>query len=253
MLQRQAWWLTASLFLLLAAFSTAQADSFRIGAEDDWYPFTAWRDGKIQGMSADIVRSAFAAAGAQVELQPYPYARCMELTRTGQLVACFNTTPDARIAAEFRLPKQPLFSDDILLWARAGTPPLADLDALAGRRVAVTLGYEYGPRFDSDTRIVRVPVRRDLNGFLMLQRSRVDYVVAFRATTRALLQAHPELTDQFVAVATVHRPQLFLSVSRHHPQADALLQRFEQGMQQIKADGRYQQILDRWQRPAPAD
>src|SRR5690606_23696629 len=110
----------ATLFALLLCLGMppARAEVYRIGAEDDWFPYTAYKDDKVQGMSVDIVQAAFDASGVQIELQPYPYARCMEMTRTGQLVACFNTSPDARIASQYQLPQTPLFSDDILLWAR---------------------------------------------------------------------------------------------------------------------------------------
>ena len=86
------------LLPLLCAPAATADEVYRIGAEDDWYPFTALRDGRVQGMSADLVRAAFAASNTRVELVPYPYSRCMELTRTGRLAACFNTSPDADIA-----------------------------------------------------------------------------------------------------------------------------------------------------------
>lgn len=249
------WAPLAGLLTLFCLPLPARADEvYRIGAEDDWYPYTAYRDGQIQGMSVDIVRAAFGASSTRIELLPYPYSRCMELTRVGKLAACFNTSPDARIAAEFRLPQQALFRDDILLWARNGqAAAIDDLNQLAGRRVAVTIGYEYGTPFDSLQAVLRVPVRHDLNGFLMLQHERVDYVAAYRGTVQALLQQHPELAGQFSAVATLHRPQLYLSFSRYHPQADTLLQRFDQGMQQIRDNGRYRQILQQWQHPADPD
>lgn len=233
----------------LAETGFAAAETPRIGAEDDWYPYTAWRDGRVVGMSADIVRAAFGASDTPIELVAYPYSRCMEQARSGRLAACFNTTPDSRVKAQFLLPTEMLFSDDILLWARSGAAPLDNLDALAGKRVAVTIGYTYGEHFDARQDIQRVPVRRDLNGFLMLQRNRVDYMVAFRGTTQALIQQNPELTEQFIAQAIVHQPQLYLTFSRHHPQAPALLQRFDQGMRQIRSDGTYQRILERWQLP----
>ena len=241
----------ASLCLLLSlllATSARAAEAPQIGAEDDWYPYTALRDGQVQGMSVDIVRAAFAATNTRIELLPYPYARCMELTRTGQLAACFNTAPDARIASEFRLPQEALFSDDILLWSFADQPaPLSSLDEMTGKRIAVTIGYEYGSRFDNDRSIERVLVRKDLMGFLMLERKRVDYVVAYRGTAAQLFKEHPELAGKFAAVATVHQPQLFLSFSRHNPAAAQALEKFEQGMQIIHSNGRYQQILDQWQ------
>lgn len=248
--------LAALLCLLLGLGSLsarAAPEEFRIGAEDDWYPFTAYRDGKVQGMSVDIVLAAFAASDTVVKLHPYPYARCMELARSGQLVGCFNTTPDERIAAEYRLPQEPLFSDDILLWARKdNAQPITNLDQLGRRKVAVTIGYEYGHGFDSHPRLQRVMVRQDLNGFLMLQRKRVEFMAAFRGTSQALFREQPALAGQFVPVYTLHQPQLYLSFSRQHPAAEALSQRFDQGMRQIRTDGRYQAILQRWQQEPPA-
>lgn len=242
-------WTTLCAAVLIAALgvSHVQAEAIQIGAEDDWYPYTALRDGQIRGMSVDIVKAAFAATGTEVELESFPYSRCMQLALRGQIAACFNTSPNPKIAEDYRLPKHPLFSESILLWARNdNAKPLNSLDQLVGKTVAVTNGYEYGADFDNDTRLNRILVRKDLNGFLMLQRSRVDYMVAFRGTALQLFEEHPELRGQFIPVMTVHRPDLYLSFSRQHPKAEALLERFDQGMRLIESDGRYQQIIDTW-------
>lgn len=222
-------------------------EPLRIGAEDDWYPYTAYRDGTIQGMSVDIVKAAFAASDTPIELVPYPYSRCMQMAHDGQLAACFNTSPDKRIDDDFLIPHEPLFSDDILLWAPRQHVASEQVERLAGRKVAVTIGYEYGPRLDDEKQVIRVPVRRDLSGFLMLQHGRVDFVAAYRGTAQALFRDNPELQGQFVPVATLHRPELYLSFSRHHPDATELLGRFERGMQTLHRNGRYQQILHQWQ------
>lgn len=237
-----------SIILSSLTLASSAADALLIGAEDDWFPYCAVKDGSIQGMSVDIVKAAFAATDTAIELRAYPYPRCMQMARKGELVACFNTTPDEQIAVDYLLPKTPLFGDDILLWARADEPtPVIDLDLLSGKKVAVTIGYEYGSRFDSNQQVERVPVRKDLYGFLMLQRHRVDYSVAFRGTTEQLFREHPELVGQFVPVATVHQAQLFLSFSRQNRDAPALLERFETGMQLIHDNGRYQAIIQQWQ------
>jgi polar amino acid transport system substrate-binding protein len=233
---------------LIALSSPALAESQLIGVEDDWFPYSAVKDGAVQGMSVDIVKAAFAATDTAIELRPYPYSRCMHMAKNGQLLACFNTAPDAQIANDYLLPKTPLFSDDILLWARAGNPTVVtDLKQLAGKHVAVTIGYEYGQNFDSNQQLVRIKVRKDLYGFLMLQKQRVDYSVAYRGTSEQLFRDHPELAGKFRAVTTIHQPQLFLSFSRRNPAAPKLLERFEQGMQLIHDNGLYQQIIEQWQ------
>lgn len=241
--------LSLCLLLLFALSAAARAEHVpRIGAEDDWYPYTAYRDGRIQGMSVDIVKAAFAASDMPVELVPYPYSRCMQMTQEGALAACFNTAPDERISADYLIPKEPLFSDDILLWARRDAAPLdGKPQDLAGRKVAVTIGYEYGARLDNDQQVIRIPVRRDLSGFLMLQHGRVDFVAAYRGTAEALFRENPQLEGQFVALETLHSPTLYLSFSRRDPAAADLLKRFEQGMRSLRKDGRYQKILERWQ------
>lgn len=237
-----------ALTFLMFCLGMAQAGAVQIGAEDDWYPFSAYRNGHIEGMAVDIVQAAFAASGTTIELRPYPYARCMELTRQGRLPACFNTSPDPRIAAQFLLPEEPLFRDDILLWSKQEeAAPVSSLEQISGRSVAVTLGYEYGATFDNFKPLQRIGVRRDLSGFRMLQHGRVDFAVAYRGTAQALFREHPELAGQFAAVAVIHRPQLFVSFSRQHPQARELARQFDQGMRLIHANGRYQQILDHWQ------
>ncbi|EBX2782402.1 ABC transporter permease [Salmonella enterica subsp. enterica serovar Hadar] len=224
-----------------------------LGAEDDWYPYTAYKDGRIQGMSADIVRAAFRAADTPVQLNPYPYSRCMKLALKGLIAGCFNTSPNPHILADYRLPRHPLFRAEIQLWARRDEArPVNAEQALSGRKVAVTLGYEYGDGFDRRHDLVRIPVRKDYYGFLMLQRGRVDYALAYRNTARQLFSEHPELEGQFQPVATVHRPELYLSFSRRHPQAEHLLERFDLGMQRILASGEYQKILDGWSHAADA-
>lgn len=236
------------LAVLLSSALPANAEVLRIGAEDDWYPYSALRDGQVQGMSVDIVKAAFAATATDIQLLPYPYARCMQMTLKGELAACFNSAPNAAIARDYLLPTTALFSDDILLWARAAqTATVSDIAQLRGEKVAVTIGYEYGERFDQHTQAVRVAVRQDLNGFRMLQRQRVDYVVAYRGTANHLFRQYPALAGQFRPVASVHQPQLFLSFSRHGAEAQALVQRFEQGMRLIHDNGRYEQILHDWQ------
>lgn len=243
--------------LLLAgpnAFSLAADTPVKIGAEDDWYPFSALRDGEIQGMSVDIVRAAFGAGGAHVELQPYPYPRCMQSSLQGDIAGCFDTTPNAAIRAQYLLPEEPLFNADIVLWARRDNPLTSiTQNQLSGRTVVVTGGYEYGATFDSDKSFRRVVVRRDLHGFRMLAHHRADYVVAFRRTAQSLFNDEPELSGQFKPVMLIASPALYISFSRKNPHSATLIKQFDRGMRMIRANGSYQKILDHWQHPLTAE
>ena len=204
-------------------------------------------------MAVDIVRAAFAASDTRVELATYPYSRCMHLTQNGVLAGCFNTTPTPETRRRYRLSTEPLFTDDILIWSlREQARPLSGLDDLQGKRVAVTLGYEYGPTFDGYSGLTRVAVRQDVFGFRMLERGRVDHVIAFRGTSAQLFRDQPELANLFTPVYLAHRAELHLSFSRRHPQAEPLLTRFDEGMREIRRNGRYDEIIGLWRHPASA-
>ncbi|MHA5865787.1 substrate-binding periplasmic protein, partial [Pseudomonas aeruginosa] len=101
----RSWFHFLPICLLLALSGPAAAvptEPLVLGAEDDWYPYTAYKDGRIQGMSADIVRAAFRAADTPVQLNPYPYSRCMKLALKGLIAGCFNTSPNPHILADYR-------------------------------------------------------------------------------------------------------------------------------------------------------
>lgn len=241
------------LLSLLLVTATQAAEVPQIGAEDDWYPYSGVREGRLGGMAVDIVRAAFTASNTPVELITYPYSRCMHLTQKGDLAGCFNTTPTPETRRLYRLSTEPLFTDDILIWSRREKAvPLKGLGDLQDKRVAVTIGYEYGPAFDGYSGLVRVAVRQDLFGFRMLERGRVDYAIAFRGTSEQLFRDQPELANLFTPVYLAHSAELHLSFSRDHPQAEQLQVRFDEGMREIRRNGRYDEIIQLWRHPATA-
>ncbi len=72
------------------------ADRIRIGAEDDWRPYSYVAEGKPVGFAVDLARAAWAAAGVELELVSLPYARCMREVDNGTLAGCFDTLRDPR-------------------------------------------------------------------------------------------------------------------------------------------------------------
>ena len=53
-----------------------EALQLTLAGEDDWYPYTALKDGKLRGFSVDIIESAYAAVNVKVRFKSVPYARC---------------------------------------------------------------------------------------------------------------------------------------------------------------------------------
>jgi polar amino acid transport system substrate-binding protein len=220
-----------------------------IGAENDWYPYSAEYQGRARGLTVELVTAAYMAMGIAARFEVLPYARCMAQTRTGALTACFNTTRTALIDGDYLWPAKPMFQERFLIWARADDPhtgaPLQVRD-LEGQAVAVTRGYEYGSEFDANPRVQRVVTTHDENNFRLLLRRRARYTLAPDINTRLLMQQHPELADKFKVVGALSYFGIYTTFSRNHPDSRRALAAFDEGMRLINANGVAKAIHERW-------
>jgi polar amino acid transport system substrate-binding protein len=226
---------------------SAAADEVVIGAEDDWYPYAGVVEGELRGLTPTLVRAAFAQVGVKTRFEVMPYARCMARTKAGELVACFNTLRHAGLEADYLWHSPAMFRVQSSIYALEGSKQsgLRPVD-LEGKRVGVTHGYEYGPDFDGNSRIVRVVGLRDENSFRMLLRGRVDYVMAVEANVAVLIARKPELRGRFRAVGAAAVTESYTVFSRSHPQGALRRDQFEAGLNQLIQSGRLAQIEQAW-------
>jgi polar amino acid transport system substrate-binding protein len=231
--------------LLCSLYGNAAA--ITIGAENDWYPYSAVRDGKPAGMAVDIVRAAYAAAGVQVELVSLPYARCMKLTEANKLAGCFDTLRNPLLENRYLWHKQPLFRGRIDIYAPMSAPDVpVTLADLRGKLIAVTDGYDYGAQFDGDKTMRRDMGDSDLFALRKLAAGRVDYALVYDRIVSSTLREHPELDGQFKSVGTLIEPDIYISFARRFPDVKSAIALFDAGMEKIRASGEYDQITQRW-------
>jgi polar amino acid transport system substrate-binding protein len=220
----------------------------RIGAEDDWRPYSYVSGREPVGFAVDIVKAAWAAAGVSLELVPLPYARCMRMVDNGDLDGCFDTLRDARTEAKYRWHRQPLFKARIAIYGRTVGPnaPVVGPDDLLGHRIGVTNGYDYGAKFDGDSRMVRDVAVSDLVSLRKLVAGRVDYALVYDRVADRIADLHPELGPYFVQRGVLVEPLLYLSFKRKGDALTPLIAKFDQGLEQIRKSGAYARIEARW-------
>ncbi|QNM95652.1 substrate-binding periplasmic protein [Chitinimonas koreensis] len=201
-----------------AAGTPAAGTPIVIGAEDDWYPYSALRDGKPVGLAVDLVAAAFRRAGVAVELRPLPYARCMQLARQSKIAGCFDTLRNPRLEPLYRWHAVPLFSARILIYASTDRPAeTVGYETLVGKLIAVTNGYDYGERFDGDMRMRRDPGLRDIDALRKLAAGRVDYALVYEQVANALLREDPALARRIRPVGVLIAPDIYLSFAPAYP------------------------------------
>ncbi|GAB3245486.1 substrate-binding periplasmic protein [Chitinimonas naiadis] len=235
------------LLILLLAQPAMAGGKLRIGAENDWYPYSATLDGKPVGLAVDIVQAAFAAANIEVELVSLPYARCMKLARENQLAGCFDTLRNPLLEKRYRWHKQPLFKGRIDIYARIEHPDKRmTLDDLRGKRLAVTNGYDYGEAFDSDKSLRRDIGDSDLFALRKLAAGRVDYALVYDRIANHIARSQPDLHGRFRSVGTLIEPDIYVSFAPQYPGIADIISRFDAGLGKLHQSGQYAQIEARW-------
>lgn len=236
------------LVLLMCCVLPAHAGKvLTLLAEDDWYPYAALKDGKAVGMAVEIVQEAYQAVGVSVGFRSVPYARCMRLVEVGREVGCFNSLKDASTEPSFRFGKQPLFHAAISIYARSGQLSGVTVAQLAGKRVGLTNGYTYGSEVELNQDMIKDVAASDLISLRKLLLGRLDYVLVYSRVADHLITRYPaDLAGKIQRVGTVMDNPLYLTFSKTNPHADKALQQLDRGLAILQKNGRYLQIVQRW-------
>ncbi|WP_423680853.1 MULTISPECIES: substrate-binding periplasmic protein [unclassified Undibacterium] len=250
-------YLTRLLLLLILlsgnAIVAARAETITLIGEDDWYPYSGAKNGRIRGFAADIIEAAYAASGIQVRFTPAPYSRCLMLAQTGQALGCFDSLQDAKLASLFIFHKEPIFKAVIGIYARADDPSTTvSRQELRGHKIGFTHGYTYGSEIENNAGIVRETAPSDLSNLRKLLRGRSDYSLVYTRVADHLSVTHPqEFKGKIKQVGVVLEDKLFVSFSKTWPGAARYAQLLDSGLLTIRANGTYARIEQRWQTPPP--
>jgi polar amino acid transport system substrate-binding protein len=232
----------AALFLSLALVMPAVAQPVRVGVSHS-PPYRVAEDGRFSGLYLDIFDEIANRLGWQVQYREAPYRRVLRLAEDGQLdvVLGARRTDEREVYLDFVAPAFP--ADRRLFFYQTDTHRIERYDDLYGRVIGAREATRYFPRFDEDTGLMKELVGRYENLMLMLERGRVDVVIA------------PELVGKYtlnqlgltasVSPYTVPGDPVYLAVPKGSPlqaQAEAI----RATVQAMENDGIYQEILGQY-------
>ncbi len=225
--------------------SSASAEVIRL-ASSNYYPHYGEQLAQ-QGATIEIIRQAFALQSMQVEIEFLPFARALHESQQGNysgLVAAWYSEPRT---AHFYY-SQPLYANQIVLFKRkADTIQYRNFQELSSqhRRLAVVQGYEQ-PAGLLESGITAINVATDEQALAMLALQRVDLVPVDLMTALYILEQklpqHQHKLDWLMPVLE-QRP-MYLVLSKKDPANQQRIERFNLGLQQLRASGQYQQIID---------
>lgn len=245
--------IAAVLFLVMLSLCVHAQETIKIGAEDDWYPYSGVVDGQARGMAEDIVSAAFSAVGVHVEFVSLPYSRCMREVLAGSLPGCFDAARNSVLEDRYLWEDKPIFIARVNIYALASSHEGGLITRnLEGKTVAVTNAYEYGDSFDRDTLVLRDVGMRDIQGFHKLAVGHVSYMVAYEQVAQYLFARYPaDLRNRFRVVGETARPALYVAFSRSFPGNPGMVARFSAGLRTVINNGQYRAIEKRWSTAIP--
>ena len=237
-----------SLFLMTAV---SQARQTLVIATNDYPPYIT------ADKSSYFLGDLFAEIGARInidfEFHFYPWKRGEQAVEDGN---AWGTIPYRKTEAR---EKNYLFSDALYLadshffaYSADGSKPrikFDDLTDLRPYRIGGIQGYYYEPWFEKAGLDVQYSHSEEQN-FLLLQHGRIDLFST--ATTMGWYVIESLFPPQEVAkFYTLEKPLvqgdgLFLMTSKDYPQTRILLEKFNQALREIKSDGTYARLVNKY-------
>jgi len=236
----------ALVSLIAWGSSACFAETVRIIAEDDWYPYSAKFAEGPKGIAEDLVRAAFAAEGVQAQFDVMNYDHGMDLVKNGGAIGCFDAPRTKEVEDVYLWHEERLFSADSYFYVASDfAGKINGLADVAGKKVGLTQGYGYGNTIDLDKTMVKEYSKTDTILVRKLMARRLDSIVLFDKVADYLL---PKLSvkGKLRSAGKADSTDIYVAFSKKHPDGKKYCDLFSQGFRKIKSNGAYQKIMISW-------
>lgn len=241
------------LLLTLIFGGHLQAESIRL-TNGEWSPYLG-QNLPHHGVASRIVEEAFALQGVQVQWEFYPWARALRSAEQGKSdgAAVWLRSPEREQAFFI---SAPVVDSSYFLFHRKDQPfDWQQVSDLQGKRVGGAIDYDYGQAFQQAEKSGQLQVKRLSNeeqGLRMVLAGRLDAFPMDKVVAFDLLHSHfsaAERRQLSFHPLPLRSDSLHLLLSRQVPGNETMLQRFNQGLQQLRDSGKVSQYLLEIQQP----
>lgn len=229
--------LSASSMIMSANVS---AETIRVVTDPTFPPMEFVKDGVRQGFDIDITEALAKSAGMDVEWTDIDFKGLVPAVLAGRADAANSAiyiTPDRAKVVDFT---DSYYAGGLVVLTKKDGP-IKSLKDLDGKNVSVQVGTKsVGFMHDNYPKTNLTEVEKNEEMFTLVSVGRVDAAVTGKPAAKLFAQAHPELTVLDEQITT---EEYGIAVDKKQPE---LLQKLNQALKDIKADGSYQQIVNKW-------
>jgi len=198
----------------------------------------------LRGFDHEVVEEVFRRKNLSTEIVYVPWTRAVSDTRNGLSPALLSCARSPERANDFHF-SAPISRDTYGLYHRQGQDlsHIRQLEDLIGHRVASVHGYvSLAKLHEIGADPVEVP--SETTGFKMLGLGRIDFLYTGKEATDFHMKQHG-VSGQF-GFKEIGYLEYHLCLSKKYPGSKSLLLLFNDGLEEVKADGTYQLIHARY-------
>lgn len=244
------------LLLLLCALAfgcNLQAETIHL-TNGEWSPYLG-ENLPHHGVASRIIEEAFALEGIQVQWAFYPWARALRSAENGRSAgtAVWRRSPEREQAFFI---SDPVVDTSYYLFHRQDRPfDWQQISDLRGKRIGGAIDYNYGPAFEQAEKNGQVQMQRLSTEELavrMLLAGRLDALPMDKVVAFDLLRSKFSLAERrqlSFHPLPLNSDSLHLLLSRKVAGNEALLRRFNLGLQKLRDSGKVSQYLLEVQQP----
>lgn len=244
--------LTAYLLaLIISIISTGNAFSAPtlLVVGDPLAPFEYDKDGKPSGLDVDIATRIFNQLGIKFEIRLVPWKRAWQMIEDGAADAVFTTSRKPAREPFLYYPKEDMWVSEYTFFVKKGNKisPYLGYESAKEKTIGVIKGYSYHDSFWAANLKLEEVISLE-NNFKKLLADRVDMVITDKIVGQFTLkemglQSQVEFYEQ--PVFAKGYPMPFARNSKY-PNIEQVAKDFEQKLIEMKANGEYEKIVERW-------
>ena len=245
---------TALLFILTVCTFTGvvRADEPIKMLTNSWSPYV---DPQLpeQGLALELVTHIFARAGYSVDNTIESWPQAMESVRSGSHDVLGAAWRDDSRDQAFIYSKPYLMNELVVIKRREMKGRHYSIGALANSRIGLSPDYAYGVDFTELPGVEIVYEDQISKNLINLVNKEVDFVVGDRRVIAVQLQQSLKDRRDELEVASISLPPrgLYVAGSRATERPANLVEEFNNALVEVKRDGSYQKIIQKWQQRYP--
>ena len=228
------------LLVVLACLNLANAKSLKVGTNASFPPFEfVDKNSQIVGFDMDLLDAISKKVGFEYEIVNMGFDGLIPALKSGKIdmvAAGMSATEQRRKAADFT---NPYYSTENVFLKKADNDSIKSKEDIKGKIVSTQLGtvQEIAIRELKD---IKVSTMKDpFNVIMALKNGKVDVAVFDSSVAYGYLKENPDL----VAFHTEPDGSDGFSFAFNKGKQDELINKFNNAIEELKADGTYDKIL----------